>query len=405
MTDKTYKIYLTPLIDDIAYGDEIDISDYVAAASLGNIRKNTDSADSTIGEYLLGSFGLTCSNFRGEFNEGDPRSYFPAKRDNSKVRVVYFDSLTESSASFKGIISEEGTTDTDNDLVKIKVLALDSILRKVPVGGGTVEAGWLFSTAIKALLNQTTIKAVLTYDPSEIDVDLDLTIDTEAPFANISTWESIKQLLIASNSVIYVDNETVKVKPRDYNTGELSYFYGPGDTLDRENIIKISKYNNGAHRIFNSIKINNTVHTDTISENWFGFSQKTFTLGFITDSDKELIIATNLAEQFRYPRIEFELTVTTALANEVAFFDTIAVSHPIRTKPVAGFDGTLWDTAKYDTTGDFWNVDFGGTKVDGRLAFKIIQRNENPKASMTTIKLRGRGKSFDDGVLTFWATP
>lgn len=404
MTDKTYKIYLTPLIDDQTYGTEIEISDYVANASLGNIKKNTDSDDNTIGEYLLGSFNLTCANFNGEFNEGDPRSFFPSKRDQSKIRIVYFDSLTESTASFKGIVNDEGTIqDADSELIKIKVLALESILRKVLVGGGTITAGDLFSDAIKALLDQTAIKAVLTYDADEISVDLDLEIDSETPFTNVSTWEAIKQLLVASNSVIYIDDETVKVKARDYDTGNISYFYGPGDTLDRENIIKISKHNNGAHRIFNSIKINDTVYTDTISEGWFGLSQKSFTLDFITDSDKETLIARELVEQFRYPRIEFEMTVPTVLANEVDFFDTIGVSHPIRSKPVSCCDGSLWDTAKYDTAEEFYNVDFGGNAIDGRLAFKIIAQREDPKTFLTTFKMRGRGKTFDDGVLIFWA--
>jgi nitrogen regulatory protein PII-like uncharacterized protein len=404
MTDKTYKVYLTPLIGDMEYGDEIEISDYVTNSNVGSIKKNTDSDDGVIGEYLLGSWNLTCANFNGEFNEGDPRSYFKAKRDNSKIRVVYFDSLTDESASFKGIISEEGTNNTDDDFVKIKVLALESILRKVQVAGGTVEAGQLFSTAIKALLNQTRIKAVLTYDSSEIEVDLDLVIDDEAAFTNVSTWEAIKQLLVASNSVIYIDNETVKVKPRDYKTYETAFFYGPGDTLDRENIIKISNWNNGAHRVFNSVKINETLYTDETSANWFGLSETSFTLGFITDADKELQIATNIVNQFRYPRQEFEMTVPTSLANEVDFFDTIGVSHPIRTKPVSCCNGTMWDVAKYDTPGDFWNVDFGGTSIDARLAFKIIQRTENPKEFTTTLKLRGRGKTFDDGVLIHWAS-
>jgi hypothetical protein len=403
MTDKTYKVYLTPLIDDQTYGTEVEISDYVSNPTLGSIKKNTDSDDNTFGEYLLGSFNLTCANFNGEFNEGDPRSFFPTKRDSSKIRIVYFDSLTSSSASFKGIVNDEGTgQDSDTELLKIKVLALDSILRKVLVTSGTVSAGDLFSDAIKALLNKTAITSVLTYDANEISVGLDLTIDTGVPFTNAPTWDAVKELLIASNSVIYVDDETVKVKPRDFDTGNISYFYGPADTLDRENIIKISGHNNGSHRIFNSIKVNDTTYTDTTSEGWFGLSQRRFTFDFITDSTKELLIARELVEQFRYPRIEFMMTVPTALANEVDFFDTIGVSHPIRTKPFQDCDGSLWDTALYDTAEDFWNVDFGGTSIDGRLAFKIIQRIENPKDFETTLKLRGRGKTFDDGVLIFW---
>lgn len=404
MTDKAYKVYLTPLIDDEVYGTEVEISDYVANASLGTISKNTDSDDSSIGEYLLGSFNLTCANFCGQFNEGDPRSYFPFKRDNSKIRVVYFDSLTDSSASFKGLVSDEGTIqDAETDLIKIKVLALENILRKVQVTGGTISTNDLFSDAIKSLLNQTAIKAVLTYDPAQIGVGLDLEIDDEAPFANISTWDALKQLLIASNSVVFIDDETISVRARDYDTGNISYFYGPGDTLDRENIIRISNYNNGAHRIFNSVIINeDTTYTDTTSANWFGLSQIEFELLFMTDSNKKARIARALVEQFRYPRIEFQMTVPTQLANQVDFFDTIGAFHPIKSKPYGNMDGSLWDTARYDTADDVYNVDFGGTIIDGRLAFKIIQRIENPKEFTTTLKMRGRGKTFDDGILIFW---
>ncbi len=399
MTEKAYRVYMTPLIDEMTYGTEIEISDFVSASNVGNIRKNTDSDDYTIGEYLIGSVDLTCANYNGEFNESDPRSFFQYKRDQAKIRIIYQSSLSSTTISFRGLISEEGTN-ADDEFIKIKVLALESILMKVQVSGGSISAGDLFSKAIKALLNQSQITAVLTYDPDEIDIDLDLVIDDEAPFSNISVWEALKQLLIASNSVVYIDNETINVKKRSTDTGKISYFYGPGDTLDRENIINITDYNNGAHRLFNSIMINDTVYTDSTSVTWFGLKQKDFTLEFITDSGKELQIARNLVNQFRYPRIEFKMTVTTDLANEVGFFDTIGVSHPIRSKPCSGLDASMWDTAKWDT--DVYNVNFGGVAIDGRLAFQMIQRTDNPKDFTTTIKLRGRGKTFDDGLIIFW---
>jgi len=403
MTDKTYKVYLTPLIQEQTYGTEVEISDYVINSTLGNIKTGTDSNDGTIGEYMLGSFNLTCVNYCGEFNENDPRSFFPYKRDGSKIRVTYFDSLTESTLSFKGLVNDEGTKANEDDQINIKVIELANILRKEQIGGGTINIGDLFSTAIKSLLNQPAITAVLTYDANEISVGLDLTIDSETYFANISTWEGIKALLIYSNSIIYIDNETVKVKARNYDTGLISYFYGPGDQLDRENIIKITNHNNGAHRIFNSVTIDSYTETDTTSINWFGLKDISFEFGILTTTSKKSQVAEELVNQFRYPRIEFEMIVPTALANAVDFFDTIGVSHPIRSRPYQTNDASLWDVAKYDTSGDTYNIDFGGFTIDGRLAFKIIERRENPSEFLTTLKMRGRGKTFDDGVLIFWA--
>jgi len=436
MSDKTYKVYMTPLIREQVYGTEVEISDYVINNSLGNIRKNTDADDGSIGEYTLGSCDLTCANYCGEFNEADPRSFFPYKRDGSKIRVTYFDDLTDSTLSFKGLVNDEGTTQDNNDNIRIKVIELANILRKEQVAAGTVNTGDTFSGAIKALLDQTAIKAVLNYSSGEIAVGLDLAIDTAGSFANVSTWDSIKNLLIASNSVIYIDNETVKVKARSFDTGLISYFYGPGDQLDRENVVKITRKNNGAHRIFNSITVNETTYNDDPSIEWFGLKEKTFTLDFITSETKEQQIAEELVNQFRYPRQEFEMTVPTSLANGVDFFDTIGVSHPVRSRPletthdaiefnkildtdgniVLDSDGNivlsiteypanavLWDAAKYDSNLDVWNIDFGGTAVDGRLAFKIISRSENPGEFLTTLKMRGRGKTFDDGVLIYWA--
>ncbi len=403
MTDKTYKVYLTPLIQESTYGTEVEISDYVINSTLGDIRKTTDSNDGTIGEYTLGACNLTCINYNGEFNENDPRSFFSYKRDSSKIRITYYDSLTESTLSFKGLVNDEGTNASEDDNISIKVIELANILRKEQIGGGTVNIGDTFSGAIKALLNQPAITAVLTYDANEISVDLDLAIDSESFFGNISTWEGIKALLIASNSIIYIDNETVKVKARGHDTGLVSYFYGPGDQLDQENIIKISKYNNGAHRIFNSVTVNDYTHTDTTSSEWFGLKDISFSFSFITVTSKETEIAETLVNQFRYPRIEFEMTVPTALANEVDFFDTVGVSHPIRTRPYQTNNASLWDISKYDTVGDSYNIDFGGFVIDGRLAFKIIERKEHPSEFLTTLKMRGRGKTFDDGILIYWA--
>jgi len=403
MTDKTYKVFLTPLVSEGTYGDEIEISNFVKAANLSSIKKNTDSEDYNIGDYRLGSISLTTTNYCGEFNDNDPRSFFVYKSERSKIRVVYFDSLTDSSGSFKGLVSDEGTSfSAEDDTAKLKILANDSIIDTVQVQGGTLDNGDLFSDAIKALLNVPAITAVLTFDSDEIEVALDLTIDDVSTLSNISTWQAVRQILIASNSVLFIDDETIKVKTRDENTQNVSYFYGPGDTLDRENIIKITDYNNGAHRIFNSIKINDTIYSDETSVEWFGLSQKNFTMDFITDSDKELLIAKQLVNQFRYPRFEFKLTCTTQIANQIDFFDTIGVSHPIKARPYRATDVPLWDSAKYDTTEDVYPIDFGGVNIPGNLAFQIIQRIENPKEFQTTLKLRGRGKTFDDGLLVFW---
>ena len=101
-------------------------------------------------------------------------------------------------------------------------------------------------------------------------------------------------------------------------------------------------------------------------------------------------------------RSEFKLTCTTQLANQIDFFDTIGVSHPIKSRPYRTTNAPLWDSAKYDTAADVYPIDFGGVNIDGRLAFQIIQRIENPSEFQTTLKLRGRGKTFDDGILIYW---
>jgi hypothetical protein len=400
--DANYKVYLTPLTDESTYGSEIEITDYVLS-KVGKVSKKTDSDNYAIAAYLMGTVELTCVNYNGEFNESDARSFFKYKRDLSKIRIVYYDDSTTSSTSFKGLISDSGTGIDEE--IKLRVLSLESILERTQVSAGLVEAGNLFSTAIKSILNVPAITAVLTYSDSNIEVDLDLTIDTEGgAFDDRSTWESLKLLLAASNSVVYIDDEKIMVKTRDENTNEISYFYGPGDTLDRENFIKISDYNNGAHRIFNSVVVNSVPYSDTTSVEWFGLKQTSFTFDFITDTDKELIIAKNIVNQFRYPRFEFRLTCSTQLANQINFFDTIGVSHPLRCRAFKTTNAPLWDVAKYDTATDVYPVCFGGVVIDGRLAFQIIERSENPDRFETTLKLRGRGKTFDDGVIIFWTS-
>lgn len=403
--DANYKVFLTPLIGDSEYGTEIEISDYVLS-SLGNVSKKTDSDNYAIGAYLMGSMGLTCVNYNGEFNESDARSFFKYKRDLSKIRIVYYDDSSTFSTSFQGLISDSGTSiDAEKDLIKIRVMSLESILENTQISAGLVEAGDLFSTAIKSILNVAAITAVLTYSTANIEVDLDLTIDVEGgAFDNKSTWEGLKLLLAASNSVVYIDGETINVKTRDENTNDISYFYGPGDTLDRENIVKITDYNNGAHRIFNSVLVNDTTYTDETSKDWFGLKQVPFTFDFITDADKELIIAKNIVNQFRYPRVEFKLTCSTQLANQINFFDTVGVNHPLRCRPYKKTNAPLWDVSKYDTATDVFSICFGGVIVDGRLAFQIIERAENPNRFETTLKLRGRGKTFDDGLIIFWTS-
>lgn len=398
-----YRAYITPLISEDTYGDEVEVTDLVKDNNLSQIRRGLDSTDYDIGSFFYDDVQITLLNVNGYLNdESDIRSIFPFTRDRAKVRVEYIDA-DDTTIVFKGLLNEEATRlDVTKDEIQFRILSLDSILRKTQVAGGTISAEATVSEAIFQMLNQPAISAILGVDALNINPEFDFTIDDQSELENKNARDSINKLLILSNSVMYVDeNDAVIVTNREENEGEnVLVLYGAYDLKRRQNIIAIKNYNLGKHRTFTAVKINDTEFSTSSYVQDYGYRQKKIDAPFLSDATTIQEISERLVEEFKVPKVELEVTVATRTVRDVRLLDPVSIDHPLRIVPIEDcFLPIVGQAVIGDDMTPLPNR-FGSMSIPPEMGFKIIEIKEDPKTFTTTLKLRQIGKESGDGYFT-----
>ena len=415
-----YKVYFQPLVnaDNNIYGAEVDVSDRVFLSGVGDIRSSIDASDYDIGVFVFSDLELKALNVNGYFNEADRRSIFITSRDRCKVRVefqkdvftrdingtILSDAQTVTT-TYRGLINDEATRiDIVNESIRFKVLSRDSVFRTTKISAGIVTDGTLASVAIFQILNVPRITSVLTVSEVNIDPDLDIAIDDGGFFDNREVKQALDKLLFATNSVLLVDDAgIVSVRGRGHDeTRDVLNLYGQYDSLKRENIVSIEQYNPGRHRTFTSILINNTRATSNTYAAAFGLRTKKYTLEFITDPDKEQLIAERVLDEFKIMKAELEVTVPTYLLTDVQLLDRVSVNYPLRIEPVEGTFLPVFDITKFDDADQPFPLVFGSNEIDPRTGYKIIEISHNPERFVSKLKLRQFGTALDDG---YYNTP
>jgi hypothetical protein len=399
----SYQVYITPLTGENTYGDEVEVTDYVKDTSVSVIRRGLDSTDYDVGAFFYDDVTLTMLNVNGLFNdETDFRSMFPYSRDRAKVRIVYTDDDDETIA-FRGLLNEEATRlDVTRDEIQVRVLSRDSIMRTVRVAGGTISSTATIQGAIFQILNQPEITAVLGLSLADINPNLDFTIDASSELENKSVRDALNQLLLVSNSVMYVDeDDNVIVTDREENEGQnILVLYGPYDLKRRQNIIDIKNYNLGKHRNFTAVKVNDTEVSVTGYVEAYGYRQKRISAPFITDAVTEEQVADRLAEEFKTPKVELEVTVPTRVARAVRLLDPVSIDHPLRVIPAAGKFLPIIGQAVVGDVLTPLPSRYGSISIAPEMGFKILEIKEDPKNFTTTLKLRQIGTDTGDGFFT-----
>lgn len=403
------QVFITPLIKEDTYGPEVEVSDYVKIDGLSKIKRSIDSTDYSLGVYRFNDLRLKCENALGTFNENDSRSIFPFTRDKAKVRITALkidsdDLTTTTELQFEGLINDEATRQNiTNDVITMIALSKDSIFRTTQVQAGIITAGTLASAAILSILSQPSIFNLLTIDVANINPELDFLIDNPSTLDNLEVKEALDLLLIASSSVLLIKNDVVFVQGRENAPGgDILELRGRGEITNNANIISISEYNTGKQRQFNSVRLNNgaVVIEDTNSVSEYGLRQIEFDFPMINDTDTLNSIATNIAEEFRYPKIELKLRVPTNIVEDFDLLDLARVDAPWLKKPLPGNFLPIYGVAVYGDAVTPYPEIQGSVQILNKLKFKIISIEDDPKSFITSLKIRQTGKLFNDGVFT-----
>jgi hypothetical protein len=242
-------------------------------------------------------------------------------------------------------------------------------------------------------------EALKAFDATKINPTNNITIDLGGKFDNISTRDALKTLLIASNSVFIIDSDNkMEVKSRTVTSGATLELFGPFSQRGRQNILKISKYNDGRHRLFTVVKVGEQTSVETHYVTDYGYRQKDVSLNFITTETTQLSIAEELSNEFKFPKRELEVEVETALVRNSKLLDQVIIDYPLRLKPDNKFFPVI-GVAKIDDALTKLPLELGASVIERNVGFKIIEIRENAKNFISILKLRQIGKDVGDGFL------
>lgn len=344
------KVYLTPFDGTGGFADELDVTPDVDLSSIGKIRLRLDSTEYDVGILRFSNLKLKMRNTRGKYSVPDGLiSIFNERRSGSKVRVTWnIDEenpqcgnaicgsirLGEEVDLFNGVLDDSNSKMNAGDqIVNFDVLSLDSLITKVTTP--TILVSEYFTDAIYNILNQSEITKYLTVDASNISVSIDRQFDSVTWFSERSGKESLQKLLLASNSVLYVQGTTVYVSPRTHGASVVKTFYGQASEEGNEDILNLMKIRNGQNRIFNFVRFKDTtdVAKDTPSIEEWGIKPdppKNLEIDFITNSTKREEICQNIVDEFKDPKQELDIEVELNYENyNLNLLDQIAIDYPL----------------------------------------------------------------------------
>lgn len=397
-----WKVYIKPFDATGTYTSYIDVTDDVDFSGFGAIAQSLDNTEYDIGVYRNSNFKLTLNNIKGKYSDIDAEnSIFNYKRSESLVKVTWSQGalpecgvvvcgetiLTEEITVFTGLLNDDTSEINLKDLkISFAVLGLESTFLRTIVPFGSISNGDNISTIIYTMLNRAPINTVLTVSALNITVGIDTAIDSNTELRNKTVQEGLNKLLLASNSVLYIENETVYVAPRTPSAATQFYFYGQGAENGAENIILLDKIKTGVAKIFNFFSWKDTTvsSTETDSAVKYGIRKKEVDLPFITTLSKQLAILDDLLAEFAWPKQEFDLH--TPLDHDtiaLSLLDKVSIDYP------ALFLGETLPICGEAICGEFYLPNaLQSFEIDPIDEYKIIGRSIDTKKNVIRFRMR-----------------
>jgi hypothetical protein len=292
---------------------------------------------------------------------------------------------------YNGILDDSNSKMRAGDqIVNFDILSLDSTISKVETP--TILVADYFSDALYKVLNQAAITDYLTVDAGNISCTIDRQFDDVSWFSEKTGKESIEKLLLASNSILYVEGTTVYVAPRTPGSTILKTFYGQASENGNEDILDLINIRNGQNRIINFVRFKDTtdVSKNSDSINTYGVRLKELDIDFVTNTTKRTDICADIVGEFKDPKQEFTLETYLNYENyNLSFLNRVAVDYPT---PYYNA-GSAFPIVETATVGDeatplpysVWEFEVDPTQIN----FKIMGIEINPKDETISFNLRG----------------
>lgn len=364
-----FRVYLKPFTEEGAYQtDWIEVSDDIDMNSIADIRQVLDDDTYNVGIFKFGEFAIKLRNEHGLYSEiGSLRTIFKYKRSDTKVRVTWQFQDFESHAGvvtagdfipgndevevFEGLLNDDASdTDIKDQVAQFKVLGLESIFARVEVPFADIANGDTVKALLLDILDQEKITDLMTVLNANLNPALNIVVDDISKYENSTVKEMLSDLLLISNSVLFLRDGILYVDSRDATADVQATFYGQASNVGVENIIEITDIRTGINKMFNYCTWDETslIAQDIDSVEHYGVKKKSFSFEQITDSGRQQQILEAFRDEFGQPKQSFVLTVPiTEEMLALGFLDRVNVDYPTVLFPPPGELIPIYGISKY----------------------------------------------------------
>jgi hypothetical protein len=385
-----------------------DISRDVLKVS--TIAQSLDNPEYDVGIFRNGSVKISVRNDHGRFGPaGGTKSMFYFKRADSLIKITwtsrenvwkcgfgraYQPPIGEEVTVFEGLLSEvSSTSQIDDQKVDFQILGFESLLDRVVVPFADISDGDLISDIILACLDQPFITQYLTVDAANINPALDQAIDLKASLETKTVKEALESenLLLGSNSVLYIRDGVVYVSDREPSAELMHTFYGQASDNGRENITLIKDFRDGINRVFNYINWRDTalVAEDLVSESLYGTQKKEIDMTVISPSSTAKIdsILEDIRDEFKDPKTEFILQTPMDYETlELYLKDRVSVDYPTVQRSADGQPVPRWGQAVWNRFS--WPYGQWSLTISASDRFKIMSREMDLDKEVISYQMR-----------------
>jgi hypothetical protein len=396
-----WRVYIKPFLDSGEYApDFIEVTNDVI--SLSDISLAIDNTEFDVGVVKNNGVTLKLRNDQARYSDADNiKSIFRSRRKDSIVKITWDirnydlicgffspgnEPLGGEEEVFQGLLFDvTSISDIRQQNASFKILAFESVLDAIEVPFSSISNGDLFSDIFLTLLDQAPFNTYVTVDAANINPGIDVAIDDKASLEAQTVGEVLSDLLLASNSVLYLKNNTVYVTAREETPDVKKIFYGQASNLGIENLIDIPKIRDGVNRIFNFWNWEETtlVVRDTSSIDLYGVRKKVLSTEIITNNTKRSNILTANRDEFAFPKLEIELVAPfeySTLALQI--LDKVQIDHP-----------TIY-TANGEVLARYNMSNYGAARYAFNLLAFTLNTNQSFKVLSKKIKTQNNTVSF-----------
>ncbi len=385
--------------------DFIEVTDDLEKIS--DITFDTDSGGYDIGVYRNSGLSISLNNSEGKYaNVGTHNTIFGYTRNNSLVKITYDRSnelltpviadsmfnqfISDEVVLFEGLLNDDSLVeDARQASATFKVIGFEILFSQEKTNYSELVLGDNIEEVLYKLLNVAKITNLLTVSASNISVGLNQVLDSIESIFDKNIKPVLDDLLLLSNSILYIENRTVYIVPRTAGVAIQKTFYGPQSANGVENIKDIKNVTSGNNKIFNFFSWSDSTQTAARNQSIRKYGRKTKNLSsdLFTNTNKQFNVMESLLDEFGFPKQELDLVTHLDYDTySIQILDRVNIDYPLQVVEAEGFELPICGIAICGEA--VLPKMIFAFSMNTSKNFKVIRRTFHPEKREMTFRLR-----------------